>query len=71
LQMPPLTVSNISLLFILGAIILIITAEFISQDYGPTNLIINRKRLRQAAFAMGIVFFMLLAITLYNLFSAA
>jgi len=69
--MPPLTVSNISLLFILGAIILIITAEFISQDYGPTNLIINRKRLRQAAFAMGIVFFMLLAITLYNLFSAA
>jgi hypothetical protein len=49
MQLPPLTFSDLSLLLVVGAIILLITAELASPHYGLTNLTINKKKLRNAA----------------------
>ncbi len=54
--LPPLTLSDADLLFALGAIILLITAELASPYYGLTNLTINKKKLRNAAFITGAIF---------------
>lgn len=60
LQLPPLVPSEISLLLAVVTIILLITAELTSSRYGLTNLNINKKKLRDAALAAG----MLLLITI-------
>jgi hypothetical protein len=45
----PLSLWDISLWLAVTAIILLITSELISPYYGRTNLIINKKRLRNVA----------------------
>lgn len=56
MQLPPITFTDVSLLLALGAIVLLITAELASPYCGLTNLTINKKRLRNVAFAAGILF---------------
>ena len=64
MDFPPLTFTDFSLLLIVGAIILLITAEVISPQYGLNNLAIDRKKLRYAALAMAIAFLIVVALKL-------
>lgn len=52
----PLTFWDISLWLAVTAIILLATSELISPHYGQTNIIIEKRRLRQAALIIGILF---------------
>jgi hypothetical protein len=69
MQLPPLTFTDMSLLFILGAIILLITAELSSPHYGLTNLTINKKRLRKVALATAIIFLIIVAVRIIGIFT--
>jgi len=70
MQLPPLTFSDLSLLLALGAIILLITAELTSPYYGLTNLTINKKKLRNAALTIGILFLVTVAIRIVNIITS-
>jgi len=52
----PLSFWDISLWLAITAIILLVTSELISPYYGKTNLIINRKRLRNVALTFSTLF---------------
>jgi len=52
----PLTFWDLSLWLAVTAIILLATAELISPYYGQTNILIDKRRLRQAALTLGILF---------------
>ncbi len=63
----PLTFWDISLWLVVTTIILLVTAELISPYYGRTNLVIDKKRLRRAAFAVGILFLATVIIRIYQI----
>jgi len=52
----PLSLWDISLWLAITAIILLVTSELISPYYGKTNLIINKKRLRNTSLAFSTLF---------------
>jgi hypothetical protein len=56
MQLPPLTLSGISLLLAIDTIILLFTAEMLSQHYGQTNLTLNKKKLKNVALIAGMIF---------------
>jgi hypothetical protein len=58
----PLTFWDISLWLAITAIVLLITSELISPYYGKTNLLINKKRLRNVALTVSTLFLITLAI---------
>ena len=58
----PLTFNDISLWLAITSIILLITSELISPHYGRTNLLINKKLLRNTALALGTLFLLTVAI---------
>jgi hypothetical protein len=58
----PLSLWDISLWLAVTAIILLITSELLSPQYGKTNLLINRKRLRNTAIIISILFLITVAI---------
>ena len=58
----PLSIWDASLVFAVAAVILLVTSEITSPYYGPTNLKIDRKRLRNAALTMSILFLVTVAI---------
>jgi hypothetical protein len=58
----PLTLLDASLVLAITAIVLLITSEILSPYYGPSNLKINRKRLRNAALTTSILFLITVAI---------
>jgi hypothetical protein len=70
MQLPPLTSSDASLLLAIGAIILLITAELSSPYYGRMNLNINRKKIKNAALATGMLFLITAAIEVINVITA-
>jgi len=61
----PLTFWDFSLWLAVTAIILLATSELISPHYGKTSLIIEKKRLRQAALLLGILFMLTTVIRIY------
>ena len=67
MQIPPLTYTDISLLLAMGAIILFITAEYISPHCGQTNLTINKRKLKNAATAAGTLFLINLVISVISI----
>ena len=67
MQLPPLTFSDLSLLLAVGAIVLLITAELSSSSYGLTNLTINKKKLRNAAFVTGALFLITVGIRIIGI----
>ncbi len=70
MQLPPLTFTDASILFTVGAIILLITAELSSPYYGLTNLTINRKHLKNAAFAVGTIFLVTVAAKIFSIIAS-
>jgi hypothetical protein len=58
----PLSFWDVSLWLAITAIILLITSELISPYYGKTNLLINKKRLRNVALTVSTLFLITVAI---------
>jgi hypothetical protein len=52
----PLDFWDISLLLAITAIILLITSELLSTYYGKVNILVNKKRLKNAAMVTSIFF---------------
>jgi hypothetical protein len=67
----PLSFWDISLLLAVTAIILLITSELASPYYGKTNLIIKKRRLRNIALAVSIVFLITVAIRIFDIITSA
>lgn len=63
----PLSFGDITLWLAFTAIILLITSELISPYYRKRNLLINSKRLRNAALTMSILFLITVAIRIYEI----
>ena len=61
---------DISLWLAVTAIILLITSELTSPYYGKTNLLINKKRLKNAALTIGILFLITVAIRIYEIITS-
>jgi len=66
----PLTFWDISLWLAITAIILLITAELISPYYGQTNILIDKKKLKNAALITAILFLITVAIRIYGIITA-
>lgn len=66
----PLNLWDISLILAVTAIILLITSELLSPYYGPSNLRINKKRLKNAAITTSIIFLVTVGIRIATLISA-
>ena len=63
----PLSFWDISLWLAVTAIILLITSELISPYYGKTNLLINKKRLRNVALTVSTLFLITVAIRIITI----
>jgi hypothetical protein len=66
----PLSFWDISLWLAVTAIILLITSELISPYYGKTNLLINKKRLRNVALIMSTLFLITVALRIYEIITS-
>jgi hypothetical protein len=66
----PLSFWDLSLWIAIIAIILLITSELLSPNYGRTSIIINRKRLRTVALSLGILFMLTVFIRVYEILSS-
>jgi len=66
----PLTFWDISLWLAVTAIILLITAELISPYYGHTNLLIDKKKLKNAALTLSVLFLITVAVRIYEILTA-
>jgi hypothetical protein len=62
MQLPPFTFWSISLWLAVTAIILLITAQLASWYDGPATLLIDTKKLKQAAIVLGLFFLVTVAI---------
>jgi len=71
MQFPPLTFSDLSLLLAVGAIVLLIIAELSSSSCGLTNLTINKKKLRNAAYVIGALFLITIGIKIIGIIIGA
>jgi hypothetical protein len=63
----PLGIWDISLLFALTAIVLLIASELLSPHYGKVNLKISRKRLRDSGLTFSILFLTTVAIRIVSI----
>jgi len=63
----PLSFWDISLWLAVTAIIMLITSELISPYYGRTNILINKKRLKNAAVVVSILFLITVATKIINI----
>lgn len=63
----PLSFWDISLWLAVTAIIVLIASELISPHYGRTNILINKKRLKNAAVVVSILFLIAVAIRIINI----
>ncbi|MDH5266430.1 MAG: hypothetical protein OEW62_01985 [Candidatus Bathyarchaeota archaeon] len=66
----PLSFWDISLWLAVTAIILLTTSELTSPYYGKTNLLINKKRLKNAALTTGTLFLITVAIRIYEIITS-
>jgi len=67
----PLGLWDISLWLAVTAITLLITSEMLSPYYGRINIQINRKRLKNVALAVAILFLATVAIRIVDLVAAS
>jgi hypothetical protein len=67
----PLDFWNVSLWFAVTGIILLITAQLVSAYDGQATLRIDKKRLKNAALIMGILFLATVAIRIYGIIISA
>ena len=66
----PLSFWDISLWLAVTAIILLITSELISPYYGKTNLLINKKKLRNVALIVSTLFLITVAIRIATIITS-
>lgn len=66
----PLNFWDISLLLAISAIILIVASEMLSSYYGKVNILINKKKLRNIAITVSILFLITLAIIIISIIQA-
>jgi len=66
----PLTFNDVSLWLAVTSIILLITSELISPHYGRTNLLINKKLLRNTALILGTLFLLTVAIRIITIIAS-
>jgi len=62
-----LTFWDIILWLAVTAVILLMTAELVSPYYGRTNLLIDKKRLRNVSLMVGFIFLIFAAIRIYQI----
>jgi hypothetical protein len=67
LNFPPITLSDLSFLLVINAIVILITAELSSPKYGRSNLLVNKKRLKIVALATVAMFLITVVITIANI----
>jgi hypothetical protein len=65
----PLTFWDVSLVLAVGSITLLVVSELASPYYGQTNLLINVKRLKNAALIMAILFLLTVAVRIASIIS--
>ncbi len=53
----PLGFSDLTLLLAVTALILLVTSELLSLGYGRINILLSRKKLRNAAIFFSVLFF--------------
>jgi hypothetical protein len=63
----PLSFWDLSLWLAITAIVLLITSEIFSPHYGKTNLLIRKKRLRNAAMLVSVLFLVTVAIRIVTI----
>jgi hypothetical protein len=63
----PLSFWDISLWLAITAIILLVTSELISPYYGKTNLLINKKRIRNVALTVSTLFLVTVAVRILTI----
>jgi hypothetical protein len=63
----PLGFWDINLLLAVTAIILLITSEMLSSQYGKTNILINRKKLKNTAITVSTLFLISIAIRIVDI----
>lgn len=63
----PLGFSEISLWLAIMAILVLTTAELISLYHGQTNILVDKGRLRKAAFALGTLFILTILIMMFQM----
>jgi len=66
-MMFPLGFWDISLLLATTAIILLITSELLSPHYGKINILINKKKLKNTAITVSILFLITVAIRIISI----
>jgi len=66
----PLSFWDLSLWLAVTSIILLVTSELVSPYYGKTNLLINKKRLKNAALTMGILFLITVVIRIFGIITS-
>jgi hypothetical protein len=64
----PLSLTDISIWLAVTAAILLITSEIISPYHGKTSLLINKKRLRNVALITSMMFLVIVAIRIYEIY---
>jgi hypothetical protein len=67
-QLPPLVFTDLSVLLVVGAIILLVTAELSSSYYGQTKLDFIRQKLKNSAYAIGVIFLVTAIIRVVSIF---
>jgi hypothetical protein len=65
-----LTFRDISLWLAITSIFLLIASQLASTYKGPSSILFNKKRLRTAALAMGILFLATVAIDIYGIITS-
>jgi len=66
----PLDFWNVSLWLAVTAILLLITAQLISAYQGEATILIEKRRLRNAALATGVLFLVTVAIRVYGIITS-
>jgi hypothetical protein len=67
----PLNYGDLSLWLAVTSIILLTTSELLSPHYGKTNLLIDRKKLRNIAIITSVLFLTTVAIHIYNIIATS
>ncbi len=63
----PLDLGELSILYAVTAMILLVTSEFLSSYNRKNNLLINRKKLKRVAIIFSILFIVTVALRIYEI----
>lgn len=66
----PLSFWDISLWLAVTSIVTLTTSELVSPYYGRSNILINKKRLKNVGLTLSILFLITVAIKIYNIITS-